>query len=355
MRQPIFFILLFLIACTSVPSTPVTPAILFPSITPTLSPYPTLAPTGEITLTPSPPIAETVTPLRGQTTTRLNVRRAPNSTAEVLGILEAGVEVQILAQDSTHSWFLILYPSAEGKGWISAAYVTGVSKESIPLWNEPLALVLQPLNVRSGPGTSFNSLGMLQAGDLVKALGKDEFGAWIQIEYAEGPQGIGWVNAAFLRLENADRLPILSAEGAVIGTGTPIASTPTATPTLRPAIADGDSRLAPAWTVDFSTLPPRLVILEDEVSAPQGDAEDWVRIQFTAALKLEVQLACEPRGQVRLERWNEQGMQEVIPLPCNGEGGFLSADAPFLLRILALGEGNALRSIRYRLQLRPIE
>lgn len=355
MRNLLLSLLLFLIGCTSAPLTPVPAINPSPSITPTLSPYPTLAPNGEMTFTPSPPSATTPTPLRGQTTTRLNVRRAPNSTAEVLGILEAGVEIQILAQDATHSWLLILYPDATGKGWISATYVTGVSKESIPLWNEPLALVLQPLNVRSGPGTSFNSLGMLQAGDLVKALGKDEFGAWIQIEYAKGPQGVGWVNAAFLRLENAERLPILSPEGTVIGTGTPPAATPTVTSTLRPAMSDEDSRSAPLWTVDFSPIPPRQVILEDEISAPQGDAEDWIRVQITAALKLEVRLACEPRAQVRLERWNEQGVQEVIPLPCNGEGVFLSADAPFLLRILALSEGDGLHSIRYRLRLRLIE
>lgn len=348
----LLFLLLFIFACApdSVPA-PGGGAAL-PSATFTLSPYPTLAPPSATTPSPSPSAAIAAGIQRGRVTTRLNVRKAPNSAAEILGILETQAEVQILAQDPSHTWFLIVYPGAEGKGWISSAYVEGVDKEVIPPLAEPLGLVTQPLNVRSGPGTSFNSLGMLKAGDLVKALGKDEFGAWIQIEYAGGPQGVGWVNAAFLRLENADRLPILSASGMVIGTGTPPAATPTATPTLIPAGLDQDSAAAPLWEADFSVFPPQQIALEDEVSSPQGDGEDWVRITPSGSFTFQARLTCSPQGDVRVELWENGKMKAQLSLRCNGEDIPLSSNAPFLLRIVDNGPGNALHLTRYRLVLR---
>lgn len=347
----LLFLLLFFSAC-ALDSAPTPGAgIALPSATFTLSPYPTLAATSAAPPSPSPSAATAAGVQRGRVTTRLNVRKAPNSSAEVLGILETQAEVQILAQDPSHTWFLIVYPGPEGKGWISSAYVEGVDKEAIPPFTEPLGLVIQPLNVRSGPGTSFNSLGMLKAGDLVKALGKDEFGAWIQIEYVGGPQGVGWVNAAFLRLENADRLPILSASGMVIGTGTPPIATSTATPTLIPAILDQDSAAVPLWEANFSAFPPQQIALEDEVSSPQGDGEDWVRVIPPDSFTLQAQLTCSLQGDVRVERW-ENGKKEQLSLQCNGENILLSSTAPFLLRIVDNGPGNVLHFTHYRLVLR---
>ncbi|MFO3795903.1 MAG: SH3 domain-containing protein [Anaerolineales bacterium] len=352
LRVNLFLVLLlFLAACAPDSITPGA-GVALPSATFTLSPYPTLVATFAATPSLSPSTTPAAAIQRGRVTTRLNVRKAPNSAAEILGILETQAEVEILAQDPSHTWFLIVYPGPEGKGWISSAYVEGVEKEAIPPLREPLGLVTQPLNIRSGPGTSFNSLGMLKAGDLVKALGKDEFGAWIQIEYADGPQGVGWVNAAFLRLENADRLPILSASGMVIGTGTPPAATPTATPTLIPALLDQDSAAAPLWEADFSAFPPHQIVLEDEVSSPQGDGEDWVQVIPPESFPLQAQLTCLPQGDVRIERWEDGKMKEQLSLRCNGENILLSSNAPFLLRIVDAGPGNVLHFTHYRLVLR---
>jgi len=353
MRGFSLFVLLFLMACLPLTDLPIASPSPSPSVTPTLSPYPTLAPTSETGATPSPapsPAARFI----GRARTRLNVRQAPLSSAEVLGILDAGARIEILAQDASRSWFLIVYPDGAGRGWVSATYVEGVNVDAIPLLDEPLALVLQPLNVRRGPGTNFESLGMLKAGDLVKALGKDASGAWIQIEYPAAADGKGWVNAAFLRLDAAGRLPLLSADGSATATLAPTAPAAMSTPTLHPARLDGDTQAAPLWRIPLNGMPPSRVILEDEVSAPQGDAEDWVRVEVGGRLTLQARLRCDPPQMLRVERWDDRGPAEVLPLPCNGEA-LLIADAPFWLRILEGDAAGGFRFTRYRLELQPVE
>ncbi len=353
MRGFSLFVLLFLIACLPLTDLPAVSPSPSPSVTPTLSPYPTKAPTSETRATPSPTPSPSAGFI-GRARTRLNVRQAPSSSAEVLGILEAGARIEILAQDASQSWFLIVYPDGAGRGWVSAAYVEGVNVDAIPLLDEPLALVLQPLNVRRGPGTNFESLGMLKPGDLVKALGRDASGAWIQIEYPTAPDGKGWVNTAFLRLDAAGRLPLLSADGSATATVAPTAPVAMTTPTRHPARLDGDTQAAPLWRISLNGMPPSRVILEDEVSTPQGDAEDWIRVEASDRLTLRVRLRCDPAEMLRIERWDERGHAEVFPLPCGGEA-LLIADAPFWLRILEVDAAGVFRFIRYRLELQPVE
>ncbi len=353
MRGFSFFVLLFLISCLPLTDLPAVSPSPSPSVTPTLSPYPTLAPTSETKATPSP-TPPPATGFIGYARTRLNVRKVPTSSAEVLGILETGARIEILAQDTSRSWFLIVYPDETGRGWVSAAYVEGVNVDAIPFLDEPLALVLQPLNVRLGPGTNFESLGILKPGDLVKALGRDASGAWIQIEYPAAPDGKGWVNTAFLRVDAAGRLPLLSADGSVTATVAPTATLAMPTPILYPARLDEDTQAAPLWRIPLNGMPPSRVILEDDVSTPQGDAEDWVRVEFNGRIALQVQLRCDPPEMLRIERWDDRGHAEVLPLPCGGDA-LLIADGPFWLHILAVEVAGGFRFTRYRLELQPLE
>jgi len=49
------------------------------------------------------------------------------------------------------------------------------------------------LNVREGPGTSFPAIGVLSQGDKVNVLGIHPETGWLQIEFAGGPGGKGWI------------------------------------------------------------------------------------------------------------------------------------------------------------------
>jgi len=87
----------------------------------------------------------------------------------------------------------------------SAAYV------GVQVTGSPLRVVApEQANVRSGPGTVYDEVGQLVNGDSAPAIGRSEFKDWIQIEYSAGPDGKGWVFAAFVSLEGGgvESLPV---------------------------------------------------------------------------------------------------------------------------------------------------
>jgi uncharacterized protein YraI len=174
-------------------------------------------------------------------------------------------------------------------GWVTAQYVTVSGTPDVPVIggggtsqnqiNGNVAILQQQLNIRSGPGTDFNSLGTLNPQDVVNLIGKDANGAWLQIEFAAGPDGKGWINAAFVQAQGVENLPIVTEAGQVVGTGTPTGIPPTPTATLVPAPADGDSAENPAVKMVFSATGTKSFQYSGDISSPEGDAEDWV--QFT--------------------------------------------------------------------------
>ncbi len=49
------------------------------------------------------------------------------------------------------------------------------------------------LNVREGPGVSFSAIGVLLEGAKVGVLGVHSATGWLQVEFADGPDGKGWI------------------------------------------------------------------------------------------------------------------------------------------------------------------
>ena len=52
------------------------------------------------------------------------------------------------------------------------------------------------VNIRTGPGTEYYAIGGLHVGEQVTILGKE--GDWYQISFANGPDGVGYVNAQYI-------------------------------------------------------------------------------------------------------------------------------------------------------------
>jgi len=230
----------------------------------------------------------------------VNVRPEPSTVSDVLGIIPANSIVEIVGKDPGGNWWQILYPDGgQGKGWVAAEFITTAVNPEVPVIGGGAdsegaitAIVQQQINVRSGPGTGFNSLGTLNAQDVITLTGKDSNGAWLQIEFASGPEGKGWVNAAFVQAGGLEALPIVAEGNVIVGTGTPTILAPQAAPTIMPAHADGDSAVAPAVNIALTSSGTRSFQYSSDVSSPEGDAEDW--IQFTTFTQyLKVELECE--------------------------------------------------------------
>ena len=280
--------------------------------------------------------------MQGTTSTQLNVRAEPSTTSDVLGIIAANQSVQIVGQDPGGNWWQIVYETgAGGKGWVTAQYVETASKPEVPVIGgdeanpnlENSAVVIQQLNIRSGPGTRFNSLGILNANDVVNLTGRNRDGMWLQIEFANGA---GWINAAFVKSDAMDGLPIVSDLGEVVGTGTLMDTPLPPTPTVVPAPIDFDSADAPLKTILFDRAGTQTLIYNGDVSVPNGDAEDW--IQFTSQGNIvSIQATCTD-APLRVELWNDG--KTVDDFSC---GEAVLADVvpggSYVLRLIQTGTG----------------
>jgi uncharacterized protein YraI len=169
---------------------------------------------------------------------------------------------------------------------VTAQYVQLAAGAQVPLDatatpTGPQGRVLQLLNVRSGPGTTFDSLGMLQPYAKVSLTGKDATATWFQISYPAAPGGHAWVTAQFIQTDASNQLPVLDAYGTPVpgSTAGPVASQQAPTATAGAAFDDGDSAANPAIRVTFSASGTRQFTYSSQVSTPQGDPEDWV--EFT--------------------------------------------------------------------------
>lgn len=93
----------------------------------------------------------------------------------------------------------------------------------------PVIVVPDQVNVRLGPGTNYDKVGVLIAGQEVPALGRTPGGLWIQIIYHGVPGNIAWVYAPYVVLDTAQQLlPIIEP---------PPTPTPRMTPTIDPTLA----------------------------------------------------------------------------------------------------------------------
>jgi uncharacterized protein YraI len=274
-----------------------TRSTITPTVASTLSASP-IPVSSETALPPSLSSQPTVPPAEGITSTQVNVRAQPSTSSNVLGIIPPDMRVEIVGKDPGESWWQILYPQApDGKGWVTSQYITTPIKPEVPIvgglqadpTNGPFAIIQQKINIRSGPGTSFNSIGTLSPQDAVNVIGKDANGTWLQIEFGAGPEGKGWINAAFVQANGTESLPIVADTGVVVGTGTPTNIPLTSTPTIVPAWEDGDSPTSPIMSIRFEPSRTHTSIYNGDVSAPQGDAQDWIQFTpYTRAVLLEV-------------------------------------------------------------------
>lgn len=290
------FLLIFLIfvaGCSAdligddpLPSTPffvtaTLPILEFPLTTGTPSPTLTAA---AVTITAIPLVAA-----EGVTTTQINLRTEPSTGSEALGLIPQAAAVQVIGRDQSGTWFLILESSGR-KGWGKAEFVQVTDKAGIPVMGSlsgpgagVSALVIEKINIRSGPGTEFEPLAVLNPNDVVFLTGRDPQGQWGQVEFPRAGEGIGWTVLKYLQVENPDALQ-------VIGT---VESTPSmeAVTALPAAPSDNDSAQSPLASVTLSVLDTRIFQLTDQVSHPSGDIEDWIEVtsEFDA---VRVELTC---------------------------------------------------------------
>lgn len=136
----------------------------------------------------------------------------------------------------------------------------------------PSIFVPEQVNVRSGPGTNYEQLGILVQGSTAPAIGRSPGGEWIMVVYAGGPDGVGWVYTQLVRLDaGQSTIPIVepppTPTSQVTSTIDPtlaaqfnITGEPTRLPTFTPAEPIVQVTFGPVIISEGNRIPPILPI-----------------------------------------------------------------------------------------------
>lgn len=145
---------------------------------------------------------------------------------------------------------------------------------------EPQLTTIADLNVRSGPGTDYDLLGLLPSGTATEIVGRDETRQWWQIRFDPSPTGLGWVAAdpSFSKVVNVESVPVAQAPPTPTAppTSTPTATPePSATPTPVPTSAAPTNTPIPSATATLVGPQVQFVVSDDSI---QGG--DCVRVSW---------------------------------------------------------------------------
>ena len=137
----------------------------------------------------------------------------------------------------------------------------------------PTIFVPDQVNVRIGPGTDYELVGVLIAGQQAPAVGRSIGGDWIQIIYPGVPGDLAWVYAPLVRLDaGQSTLPIIepppTPTSRVTATIDPTLAAqfdlsgnlPTRLPTFTPAPPIVQPTFAPVVTQSRGGFPPILAM-----------------------------------------------------------------------------------------------
>ncbi|MGD2078978.1 MAG: SH3 domain-containing protein [Chloroflexota bacterium] len=142
----------------------------------------------------------------------LNVRNGPGVGYRSIAVIYQGQSVELLGRWATNNWVLIrLWNGTEG--WVNSNYLqTGVPVTDLPVIGGappdtptpvppiagPVAIVnTGALNLRSGPGPSFQSVAVVTYGTQLTLLGRNAAATWAEVQIPNGVRG--WVNVYYIQ------------------------------------------------------------------------------------------------------------------------------------------------------------
>jgi len=139
----------------------------------------------------------------------------------------------------------------------SVPTVTGTPKG--PMASLKIGLTEDHVNVRSGPSTLYDAIGIITVGSSVPVLGKSIGGDWLLVDYPGVPGGKGWVWALYMDVTPGE-IPMAEM---------PPSPQPKVTFTIDPTMASQFITTPLATRLPTFTPPPALAIPTFESNSPQ--------------------------------------------------------------------------------------
>lgn len=158
------------------------------------------------------------------------MRSGPTLEFPVFGVAPTGSRAEVIGQSEDGEWWAVRMPTSiasDGVGWVpklytSASNVSGVPvlktpdlprniNPAAPASGAPSLITREPLNVRTGPGNAYPSLGKVGTGSILAVIGvspdKEYYVVNIPLEIDRS--GRGWVPARYVRAENVGNVPVV--------------------------------------------------------------------------------------------------------------------------------------------------
>lgn len=204
----------------------------------------------------------------------INVRSGPSMGYAVTAQLDAGDVVRVIGKnDEGNNWLLV--EIGEQTGWVAYFTVTvSGDPNTLPIIEiEPVGEITETadyqaslrraetdyfvtayrrVNVRMGPGTDYDILGVLIPGDTADIIAISDNAEWLQIDFDEQP---GWVAYFVVTITGASDVPV---EG--VSALSALTADPSATDAVRESAPD-----------QFVSIPDRSQNF-DELAAPAAES-----------------------------------------------------------------------------------
>lgn len=133
------------------------------------------------------------------TAVRLNIREGAGTNFKSLGYISQNEIVDELDANADKSWIKVRRVDGLA-GWASARYLAVIIAPPTPLPDGQVKyrITAARLHVRTGPATTYKSLGYVQQNEIVDALGANADNSWRQIRRNDGL--VGWSSARYMTL-----------------------------------------------------------------------------------------------------------------------------------------------------------
>ncbi|MGE7920415.1 SH3 domain-containing protein [Viridibacillus sp. NPDC093762] len=137
----------------------------------------------------------------------LNMRSGPSTNYKVVKVLKKGNKVTKISTKG--SWTKV--KSINTTGWVSSKYVENVSTTATSSTTKKAVATVSNLNIRSGAGTSYKSLGKLSKGTSGTVIA--EKNDWVQIKTSKYT---GWVSKSYVSITTNKNTSTGSSNGSTV-------------------------------------------------------------------------------------------------------------------------------------------
>ena len=211
----------------------------------------------------------------GVTSGKVNLRKEATSKSESLAVVDGNSGITIYSADSKTGWYKVKVHKTGKEGYISPTYIKLVSKvDKSSTTSSNGVITASSVNLRSGAGTSYSKVALLQKNDALNIL--ERTGDWYKVTVVATGK-TGYVFATYVKETSSAVTPTPTGSATV---------TPAGSPTPTPAGSQAGK--LNAGGVNFRTGPGTSYkslgkLNKDTTVTVLGKSGDWYKVTVNSS------------------------------------------------------------------------